>query len=112
MDMLSQERREKAYKLFRIFWYINLACVIAAVWGALFFVRLVLAVPAEDVGDLFEVITNTSIILGLAIIACVLLMGAGISRYQSRLEGQHLELKQAINKVLAAVQAPATPKKE
>jgi hypothetical protein len=53
----------------------------------------------EDTDKLMDMM----VMMGLVVIASVLLMGAGISRYQARLEGQHLELKMAIKKINAAL---------
>lgn len=103
MERLTEERGERTWRLFHIGWYINIACVAAAGLGALFFLKQVMS--GASAAEPTNIITDITLMIGLAIIAIVLLMGAGLSRYQARLEGQHLELKMAINKLASGLSA-------
>lgn len=84
MERLTQERNDRTYKLFHLGWYLNTIIVVA-----------LLVMAAWQWGDG----ADRAIPMSLLVIATVLLSGAGVSRYQSRLEGQHLELKIAMNKL-------------
>ncbi len=97
MERLTEERGERTWRLFRFGWYVNLASFIAALLGALWFLKQVLSGAAENPPS--EGATDIMLMTGLFVVAVVLLLGAGISRYQARLEGQHLELKLALNEL-------------
>lgn len=106
IERLTAERGAITWRLFHIGWYVNLACVAAAVMGAMWFVKM-LMISGSD-APVLQTLIDVSAMMGFFIIAAILLMGAGLSRYQARLEGQHLELKLAIRRVserVAAIQA-------
>jgi hypothetical protein len=93
MERLTEERRKRTWRLFRIGWYVNVALVFLLLLTAFYlFDQAWGSAWGEDV-----------LYIGAAVLsmvsAAVLLMGAGISRYQARLEGQHLEIKLAVQKV-------------
>lgn len=93
MERLTENRGARTWKLFHIGWYINLALVIVVLLAAAYY--LIAAQGEEPTNAL-----NHTIMMGaMLIIATVLLMGAGISRYEARLEGQHLELKLTLKKL-------------
>ncbi|MCP4639983.1 MAG: hypothetical protein GY851_06110 [bacterium] len=101
MERLTEERGNRTWKLYHIGWYINLLAFLGAVaCGFWFLWQVVSGGSGEETAQL----TDITVMSGLFVIAAVLLLGAGISRYQARLEGQHLELKLAINKLAAAVE--------
>ena len=107
MERLTEHRGARTWRLFHIGWYINLALVI--------FVLLVSAyylVAAE--GSEGTVSLNNTVMMGaMLVVATILLLGAGLSRYEARLEGQHLELKLALKKVMTEIEElkkdPAEP---
>ena len=93
MERLTEERGEITWRLFRILWYINFwAGIIAFFWA----------------GYLWYTDIDFEAVIAALVLACVLLVASGITRYQARLEGQHLELKLAINRVLDKLEATAT----
>jgi hypothetical protein len=96
MERLTPERGERTWRLFHIGWYVNFLCFLLAVVGALFFMHQVLSGVSEESGDT-AVLTDITLMSGLMVIAVILLMGAGITRYQARLESQNLEIKMAIS---------------
>jgi amino acid permease len=93
-ERLTHERGQRTWRLFRISWYVNIALVVVSLYLALFFFSLMWH------GNTRNVAAGSSIMMGFVIVACLLLMGAGICRYQARLEGQNLEIKMAIRKVV------------
>ena len=100
MERLTQERGDRTWRWFHIGWYINFACVLAVlVFEYYLFCQLPAVTPDVTGNPLF----HTVIMMGLGTIAAVLLIGAGMSRYQARLEGQHLEIKLAINRIQATL---------
>ena len=101
MDRLTEERGERTWTLFHVGWYINFGCVVVALLGAIYFLGQIWGGASAEAGTQ-EV--DVGLMVGLVTIAAVLLMGAGVSRYQARLEGQHLELKMAITKIGTAVE--------
>jgi hypothetical protein len=96
MERLTPERGEHTRRLFRIGWYVNFLCFLLAMVGALFFMHQVLSGVSEESGQT-AVLNDITAMTGLMVIAFILLMGAGITRYQARLESQNLEIKMAIN---------------
>lgn len=90
MERLTEERGHRTWRFFRLFWYINLVIVILV---------LLLA------GLVYYTETELSTVASLLVLAAVLLLGGGISRYQARLEGQHLELKLIAKKMLEELNA-------
>lgn len=102
MERLTLERGARTWKWFRIGWYINLACFVVVIIGALYFMYL-LASGTSEASD--AATFDTVIMVGLFLLAALLLVGAGVTRYQARLEGQHLELKLAINRINEALDA-------
>ena len=99
MERLTEERGERTWRLFHFVWYVNLAAVAAALGGAIYMFKRVLETSASSPE------ADATLMMGFLVVASVLLMGAGISRYQARLEGQHLELKLAISKLTSTVEA-------
>ena len=96
MERLTEERGERTWKLFHIGWYINILAFLGVLAWAFWILRGMMAGhTVEDTTKLMDMV----LMMGLVVIAAVLLMGAGISRYQARLEGQHLELKLAVKRL-------------
>jgi high-affinity Fe2+/Pb2+ permease len=93
-ERLTHERGERTWRLFRISWYVNIALVVISLYLALFFFSRMWHGYASNIA------AGSSIMMGFVVIACLLLMGAGICRYQARLEGQNLEIKLAVQKAL------------
>ncbi len=90
MERLTDKRGARSWFLYHLGWYLNLLLFLAAIVVALyFFVRIMSSGSGTDLYD-------TVMMMSFAILGAILLMGAGLSRYQARLEGQHLELKRAI----------------
>ena len=89
-ERLTQERSDRTWLLFRVSWYLNIALVVTSLFLALFFFSKVWK------GEAGNIAAGTAIFTGFVVIACILLMGAGICRFQARLEGQNLEIKLAI----------------
>ncbi|MBN2307841.1 MAG: hypothetical protein JXR94_02655 [Candidatus Hydrogenedentes bacterium] len=94
MERLTEERGDRTWRLFHIGWYVNLLAFLGVLAWAFWLVLQIGMARAEEQP---VQVSDMIMMMGLFIIAAVLLMGAGISRYQARLEGQHLELKLAIN---------------
>ena len=95
MERLTVSRGERTWKLYHLSWYLNISIVVFLLALALhFYIELVLGVgsPAEGM-------FNATMMTIMLLAASVLLLGAGLSRYQARLEGQHLELKLAIKEI-------------
>lgn len=92
-ERLTQERGERTWWLFRISWYLNIALVVVSLLVALFFFSRMWQGYASNIA------AGTSIFMAFVIIACILLMGAGICRFQARLEGQNLEIKLAVRRL-------------
>ena len=89
MERLTDRRGARSWFLFRLGWYLNLLLFLAAMLAALyFFVRIM----SDSETNLYD----TVMMMSFVILGAILLMGAGVSRYQARLEGQHLELKRTI----------------
>jgi len=89
MERLTDKRGARSWFLYHLGWYLNLLLFLAAIVAALyFFVRIMTGSEAE----LYDAVMMMSFV----ILGAILLMGAGLSRYQARLEGQHLELKKTI----------------
>jgi len=95
MERLTVSRGERTWKLYHLSWYINILIVVLLLALALhFYVEMV-----WGVGSPVEGMHNASMMTLMLMVASLLLLGAGISRYQARLEGQHLELKLAIKEI-------------
>ncbi len=93
MERLTQERGDRTWLLFRISWYVNIGLVVTSLFLALYFFSLMWK------GHTNNFAAATSFMMGFVVMASVLLMGAGICRFQARLEGQNLEIKLAVRKV-------------
>ncbi len=103
MERLTPQRAKRTWRLFHISWYINLVCfgIVLACVGYFFGdMNNYSAARGLATMDAVYLIVDVEYILGLGIIACIFLLGAGISRYQARVEGQHFELKQTLNHIL------------
>lgn len=98
-ERLTPERSARTWRLFYISWYANITLVIISLFLALFFLSRMWHGYATNIA------AGTAMMMAFVVIACVLLMGAGISRYQARLEGQHLELKLAIGRLWQEIEA-------
>jgi len=95
MERLTVSRGERTWKLYHLSWYLNILIVVLLLALALhFYIELVWGVgtPAEGMH-------NATMMALMIVVASLLLLGAGLSRYQARLEGQHLELKLAIKEL-------------
>jgi predicted lysophospholipase L1 biosynthesis ABC-type transport system permease subunit len=104
-DRLTEENGERTWRLYRISWYVTVALAVLNLFIALFFFSRMW----HGYTDAYAAVS--AIMMGFVVIACVLLMGAGMSRFQARLEGQHVELKLALNRLadqLDHVQAEVT----
>ncbi|MFO7775761.1 MAG: hypothetical protein R6W89_08195 [Candidatus Hydrogenedentota bacterium] len=106
MERLTSERNTRTWKLFQIGWYVNVVFALLSFFLALFFFSRMWHGYASNIA------AGTTMTMAFVTIACVLLMGAGISRYQARLEGQHLELKQTIQKMAADLEAIRNEQKQ
>lgn len=95
MERLTQEKEARTYRIYKMQWYANLALFIFCLFlsASLFWRMWQGGYEANGYG------VPTTIMMSFLVLACLLLMGAGISRYQARLEGQHLEIKLAIRQV-------------
>ncbi len=89
MERLTDKRGARSWFLYHLGWYLNLLLFLAAILTALYFFVRIMTGSATDIYD-------TLMMMSFAILGALLLMGAGLSRYQARLEGQHLELKKTI----------------
>jgi hypothetical protein len=89
-ERLTQERSDRTWWLFRISWYVTIGLALTSLFVALFFFSRIWQGYATNVA------AGSSIFMAFVIIACVLLLGAGICRFQARLEGQNLEIKLAV----------------
>lgn len=103
MEYLTAERVAKVTRLSRIEWCVNMACVAAAVTGGMWFVSMLMVGDPET--PEVQLVTDLGAMMGFFIIAAILLMGAGITRYHARVEAHHLELKLAVLRVEARVVA-------
>ncbi|HOE66176.1 MAG TPA: hypothetical protein PLO62_06590 [Candidatus Hydrogenedentes bacterium] len=93
MERLTRERANRTWRLFKVGWYANIALFL--LWlalSALFFYKMWFGLT-----DHYD--TATTMMMAFFILACMMLMGAGISRYQARLESQHLEIRTAIRRI-------------
>ena len=97
VERLTEDRGDRTWKLFHVSWYVNLSLVILALLATVFYLSLVWSEAPNE-------LWNVSMMSTTLVIATVLLAGAGISRYQARLEGQHLELKLTIGRLAAQVE--------
>ncbi|RPJ82732.1 MAG: hypothetical protein EHM18_15355 [Acidobacteria bacterium] len=89
MERLTDKRGARSWFLFRLGWYLNLLLFLAAMLAALyFFIRIM--------GSIEPNLYDAVMMMSFVILGAILLMGAGITRYQARLEGQHLEIKKTI----------------
>ena len=98
MDNLSDESHKSSWMMFRIGWYVNIVLFIIVLLVSAYYLSLVLEVGVDDGG------TRTTMMIGMLVIACVLLMGAGISRYEAMSLSQHVEIKQAVEEVQRELQ--------
>jgi hypothetical protein len=87
MERLTEERGERTYKLYRYSWYVNIGV-------AIFFLVMAGYVWAADPDGKY---TDA---LGFFALGLICFIGSSMSRYQSRLEGQHVELKVTMNRIL------------
>jgi hypothetical protein len=92
-ERVTQERNDRTWWLFRISWYVTVALAITSLLVALFFFSRIWQGYATNIA------AGSSIFMAFVIIAVVLLLGAGICRFQARLEGQNLEIKLAIRQL-------------
>lgn len=97
MEYLTAERIAKATRLSRIEWCVNMACVAVAVTGGMWFVSMLMVGDPE--APEVQLMTDLAAMMGFFIIAAILLMGAGLTRYHARVEAHHLELKLAVLRV-------------
>ena len=91
MENLSEDGTKSAWMLFRLAWYVNIILFVLVMLVAAYYMTLVLEVKADDGA------TRTTMMIGMLVIACVLLMGAGISRYEAMSLSQHAEIKAAVD---------------
>jgi hypothetical protein len=100
-ERLTPERGERTWRLFQYGWYANLVLFVMSLSAAVFFFyRMYQGYIAQQ-----YYAVGTTMMMSCVLIACLLLMGAGISRYQARLEGQHLEIKLALKKIQEDIHA-------
>jgi hypothetical protein len=90
MERLTERRGARSWFLYHVGWYLNLALVLMALLLGVHYLTKIYT------GSTTEPVSDTVIMMSFFVMASILLMGAGISRYQARLEGQHLEIKLAI----------------
>ncbi|RPI25315.1 MAG: hypothetical protein EHM61_14690 [Acidobacteria bacterium] len=89
MERLTDKRGARSWFLFHLGWYLNLLLFLAAISAAIYFFMGIMSGSSNEVYD-------SLMMMSFVILSAILLMGAGISRYQARLEGQHLEIKKTI----------------
>lgn len=94
MERLTEDRGERTYQWYRRTWYVNFSVSVVLVLIA----GYVWASEATGASSM----TDALIIFA---VAAVMFIGSSITRYQSRLEGQHLELKLTLNKVLRELES-------
>jgi len=104
MERLTDKRGARSWFLFHLSWYLNLALFLIAVGFAAYYFIQLRGGSANQTHD-------TVMMMSCLILGAILLLGAGISRYQARVEGQHLELKNAIVALREGHREPA-PEKE
>lgn len=92
-ERLTHERGQRTWQLFRMSWYVGIVLAVVSLILALFFFSRMWHGYATNIA------AGTSIMMGFVIVASQLLMGAGITRYQARLEGQNLEIKTAVRQL-------------
>ena len=93
MERLTRERARRTWRLFKIGWYANLGLFLLwLILSGMFFYKMWFGLT-----DHYD--TATTMMMAFFILACLMLLGAGISRYQARLESQHLELRLAIRRI-------------
>ena len=95
MERLTVSRGERTWKLYHLSWYLNIFIVLL-LFAVAFYLYMELAIGGGSPAQGMRNATMMTVVLFAAII---LLLGAGLSRYQARLEGQHLELKLAIKEL-------------
>jgi len=108
MERLTVETEKRNWRLYRIGWYVNFFLAVAAIVAAGFAAEKMfrIDIEAEPVFYLIQLV----LVIGLALAALILLLGAGLSRYQARLEGQHLEIKTTILNAIALQAEQPEPK--
>jgi hypothetical protein len=89
MERLTEKRGARSWFLYHLGWYINLLIALATFSAALYYLIGLFTTTPSDVQEIV-------LMMSFFVLTAILLMGAGISRYQARTEGQHLELKQTI----------------
>jgi len=88
----SIEKAQKSSRLlFRIGWYINILLVVGLMLAAAYFFSEIVAGEEGTRGP------NVTMMMGMMTLASVLLLGAGVSRYQFMTQEQHHELKATLN---------------
>jgi len=87
METSIEREQKNSWWLFRLAWYLNVLLVVGLLLAAAWFL-------SETVnGDPGERGPNITMMMGMMTLASVLLLGAGISRYQFMTQNQHHELK-------------------
>ncbi len=100
MERLTKERERRTYRIYKMQWYANLFLFVCCLsLSLILFYRMWQGYYPNGRYEL-----PTTIMMSFLLLAFLQLMGAGISRYQSRLEGQHLEIKLAIRQVSKELQ--------
>ncbi len=92
-ERLTENRSERTWRLYRMSWYVTVALSVISLLLALFFFSRMWHGYASNIA------AGSTIMMAFVVIACLLLMGAGLSRFQARLEGQHLEIKLTLNRL-------------
>jgi len=99
VERLTESGGTHTWKLFRIGWYINIVLV------TFFFLLAASFLINAQFGEKgVEATHNIIMMVTMMIVASLLLLGAGISRYEARLEGQHLEIKLTLKQLDAQIE--------
>jgi len=95
MERLTAERGDRTWKLYHLSWYLNLVIVMVLLGVAFYFYMETFLSRSDGAQNM----RSATMLVIVMVVASVLLLGAGLSRYQARLEGQHLELKLALKQM-------------
>lgn len=87
METSIEKAQKSSWWLFRVGWYLNVILVIGLMFAAAYFLAETVNGEPEERGP------NITMMMGMVTLASILLLGAGVSRYQFMTQGQHHELK-------------------
>jgi len=91
METSIEKDHRSSWWLFRIAWYVNVLLVVGLMLAAAWFLSETVNGEPDERGP------NVTMMMGMMTLASVLLLGAGISRYQFMTQTQHYELKTTLD---------------